>query len=58
MTPTAILALIDSVILLVEKIPPALSALKRSTEMTPEEEAALDARIQKLKSLPHWQVED
>lgn len=58
MTAPAILALIDTAILLVERIPPALSALKRSTEMTPEEEAALDARIQKFKTLPHWQVDN
>ena len=57
MTAQAILAIIDSVILLAEKIPPALEALKRSTEMTPEEEAALDARIKQFKSLPHWQIE-
>jgi len=56
MTATAILALIDTAILLVERIPPALQSLKRNTEMTPEEEAALDERITKLKTLPHWQL--
>ncbi len=56
MTPIQIIALIDAFVVLAERIPTVIQALKRNTEMTPEEEAALDERIVKLKTLPHWQV--
>lgn len=52
----AILALIDAAIMLVEKIPSAVSALKQNAELTPEQRAQLDERIAKLQSLPHWKV--
>ena len=56
MTPVEIIALIDAFVVLAERIPTAIQALKRDAEMTPEEEAALDERIAKLKTLSHWQV--
>jgi hypothetical protein len=56
MTPIQIIALVDAFVALAEKIPAAIAALKRNAEMTPAEEAALDERIAKLKTLPHWQV--
>jgi hypothetical protein len=57
MTPIQIIALIDAFVVLAEKLPTLVEALKRNTEMTPEEEAALDARIAGLKALPHWKRE-
>lgn len=57
MQPIVILALIEAAIALIEKIPAAVTALKQSAELTPEEEAQLDQRIQQLNSLPHWNPE-
>ena len=57
MTPIQIIALIDAFVVLAEKLPTLVEALKRNTEMTPEEETALDARIAGLKVLPHWKRE-
>lgn len=56
MNPTEIIALIDAFVALAAKLPTAIEALKRNTELTPEEEAALDQRIAQLKTLPHWRV--
>ena len=56
MTPLEIIALVDAFVVLAEKVPAAIQALKQNAEMTPEQEAALDERIAKLKTLPHWQV--
>lgn len=56
MEPTAILALINAALQLVEKIGPLIAALKQNQELTPEQEAELDARIATLKNQPHWQL--
>jgi hypothetical protein len=50
----AIIALIDAAITLANKIPDAVKVLKKSGELTPEQEAALDAKIAELDSKPHW----
>ena len=55
MQTAAILALIEAAIALIEKIPSAVTALKQSAELTPEEEAQLDQRIVALKDQAHWQ---
>jgi hypothetical protein len=57
MNPTVILALINAGLTLAEHLPDLLAALKRTGELTPEQEAALDARIAALPSLAHWLVE-
>jgi hypothetical protein len=51
-----IIGLIDAAITLIEKIGPAISALKQNAEMTPEERIQLDERIAKLKDQTHWKV--
>jgi hypothetical protein len=56
MTPTQIIALVDAFAALAQQLPAAIAALKRNAEMTPAEEVALDERIAKLKTLPHWQL--
>ena len=56
MTPIQIIALVDAFVALAQQLPPAIAALKRTAEMTPAEEAALDERIAKLNTLPHWQI--
>jgi hypothetical protein len=56
MQPAVILALIEAAIALVEKIPSAVTALKQSAELTPEQEAQLDERIAKLKDQSHWSL--
>ena len=56
MNPTQILALVNAALLLIEKIGPAVSALKQSAELTPEQEAELDKRLADIKSAAHWQV--
>ena len=57
MQPIVILALIEAAIALIEKIPAAVTALKQSAELTPEEEAQLDQRIAALKDQAHWKPE-
>lgn len=52
-----ILALVGAAIALIDKIPPAIAALKQSAEMTPEQEAELDAKIAELRTKAHWQIE-
>ena len=56
MQPAAILALIEAAIALIEKIPSAVTALKQSAELTPEQEALLDQRIAALKDQAHWKA--
>ena len=56
MQPAVILALIEAAIASVEKIPSAVTALKQSAELTPEQEAQLDERIAKLKDQAHWKL--
>lgn len=48
MNPMAIIALINAALLLVEKIPAALAHLKQSQELTPEQAALLDAKIEEF----------
>jgi hypothetical protein len=57
MNPTLILALINAGLTIAENIPALVSHLKQSGELTPEQEAALDDRIAKLKDQPHWKKE-
>jgi hypothetical protein len=52
----ALLALVNAAIALVEKIPTAIAWLKQSKELSPEDEAKLDARIAALRQAAHWQV--
>jgi len=52
----AIIALIEAAIMLVSKIPDAIQTLKKSGELTPEQEAQLDAKIAELASKPHWRL--
>ena len=54
MNPVAIIALIDAAITLMGRIGAIVEALKRSKELTPAEEALLDARIERLNDMPHW----
>lgn len=54
MTPVAIIALVDAAVTLLARIGPVVQALKQSKEMSKAEEALLDAKIAKLKELPHW----
>jgi len=57
LTPNQYLALINAALSLLEQLPGMISALKQSEELTPEQEAALDARIAGLKDQAHWKVE-
>ena len=50
MDPVSILALVSAAISLAEKLPAAIHALKQSGEMTPDQEAALDAKIADLQT--------
>jgi len=52
----ALLALIDAALLLAEKLPGAIKALQQDAELTEEQRTALDERIAKLETLPHWKV--
>jgi len=56
MSPTAILALINAGLSLLEHLPGLITALKQSKELTPEQEAELDARIAALQTQEHWKV--
>ena len=53
----AIIALVEAALALVERLGPALKALKQSTEMSPEQEAALDERISALRDAAHWKMQ-
>jgi hypothetical protein len=55
MIPVTVIALVDAAITLLARLAPIVGALKRSNTMTPAEEALLDERIAKLRSLPNWQ---
>lgn len=57
MNAVAILALIEASIALIEKLPGAIAALKQTAELTPEQDAILDAKIAELKTKAHWQIE-
>lgn len=62
MNTTLLLSLIQMVVPLVtqgmEFITKTAASLKQSKELTPEQDAALDAEIDKLRSAPNpWQVE-
>jgi hypothetical protein len=57
MTPQAILALINAVLTLIERIPPLVDALKQDAEQSPEDEAKLDERISTLKNEAHWMLQ-
>lgn len=55
----AILALVEAGIALAKEIPAAVHALKQSGELTPEEEAILDKKIDELKGAnapEHWKL--
>jgi hypothetical protein len=51
METAALVALINGVLALLERLPALVAELKRRQEMTPAEEAALDARIASLRDL-------
>lgn len=57
MTPQAILALINAVLMLIERIPPLVDALKQDAELSPQDEAKLDERISALKNKAHWMLQ-
>jgi hypothetical protein len=56
METAAILALINAGLSLIEHLPGIIAALKQTHELTPEQEAALDARIAGLKDQAQWKV--
>jgi hypothetical protein len=56
MPTTAILALINAGLSLIEHLPGLIAALKQSKELTPEQEAALDARLAALTTQAHWKI--
>jgi len=56
MPAQAIIALILAALDIVEKAPSLIAALKQNKELTRDEESLLDARISKLRDLPHWKV--
>ena len=55
MTPEAILAAIDAAIRLIEFISKVRDQAVRTSEWTPAEEAAVDARLQAAFKSPAWQ---
>lgn len=57
MNPKTILALIEIALMLSKRIPELIQALKQTGELSPQQEADLDALIASLKDKPHWQVE-
>jgi len=56
MNAATILALLNAILSLAEKIPSLVEALKQSKELTPEQEKELDDRIANLPNLDHWKV--
>lgn len=57
MTGAEIVAIVDAVLILSQKLPVVIKALKSgATELTPEQEAELDAKIAALKDQPHWKL--
>ncbi len=56
MEAQAIIALVLAAIDIVDKAPEIISKLKQNAELTPEQEAELDARIANLKNQPHWKL--
>jgi hypothetical protein len=56
METAAILALINAGLSLIEHLPGLIGALKQSRELTPEQEAELDARVAALPDLAHWKI--
>jgi hypothetical protein len=57
MNVTLILGLIDGILMLLDRLPVLIGLVKQSSELTPEEEAVLDARIAVLRSRAHWQID-
>jgi hypothetical protein len=51
-----IMALIEAALALLENIPAVAAALKQGAELTPEEDAQLDAKIAALKDAAHWKL--
>lgn len=58
MNPVMIAALVEAAVELTKLIPQVVKDLKRTGELTPEQEAALDAKIAELPTKEHWQIED
>ncbi len=56
MNPALIIAMVDAALRLIEKIGPAVAALKQNAELTPEQEAELDTKIVRLTSMEHWKI--
>jgi hypothetical protein len=52
-----ILALIDGILTLLARLPALIGLVKQSAELTPEQEAALDARIAQLSDKAHWKLD-
>jgi hypothetical protein len=58
MDPLTITAAIEAAISLIGFITKARTDLDQNAESTPEQRAALDAKIASIPQLPHWQVND
>jgi len=56
MNPATILALITAAIEIGKMAPKWIQDLKGRGELTPEQEAELDAKIADLKNRDHWQI--
>jgi hypothetical protein len=52
-----ILTLAEAAVLLIKQLGPVLNELRQSSELTPEQEAELDARIAALRDQVHWKVD-
>jgi hypothetical protein len=53
MTPAIIIALINGAMAIIQLVPKWVSDLKQNAELTPEEEAALDAAIASIGTKPY-----
>ena len=57
MNPLLIAALVSAAVELTKLVPQVVQQLKKTGELTPEQEAELDRKIAELPTKEHWQIE-